>query len=105
MELREIGKSGIKASAICLGTWSVGGGPFWGGDSDENESIRAIRTSFDAGINFIDTAPAYGFGHSEKVVGKALKGIRDKVIISTKCGLWWRGEEGTVHFEQVVGLQ
>jgi methylglyoxal reductase len=98
MEMRKLGKSGIEASAICLGTWAIGGGPWWG-DSDDQESIKAIRASIDAGINFIDTAPAYGFGHSEQVVGKAVKGLRDKVVISTKCGLWWHGTEGELFFE------
>lgn len=98
MEKRKLGKSDMDATKICLGTWAVGGGPWWG-DSDDQESIRAIQATVDAGINFIDTAPAYGFGHSEEVVGKAVKGMRDKVIISTKCGLWWKGEEGTPFFE------
>ncbi len=98
MELRKLGKSEIMASAICLGTWSIGGGSWWGA-SDDKESIRAIQASIDGGISFIDTAPAYGFGHSEEILGKAIKGIRDKVVISTKCGLWWGGEEGEPFFE------
>jgi len=98
MEKRKIGKSNIDASVICLGTWAIGGGPWWG-DSDDQESIKAIKASVDAGITFIDTAPAYGFGHSEEVVGKAVKGIRDKVVLSTKCGLWWHGDEGTHFFD------
>lgn len=98
MEMRKLGKSGIEVSALCLGTWAIGGGPWWG-DSDDEESIRAIKASVDGGINFIDTAPAYGFGHSEKVVGKAVKGMRDKVVISTKGGLWWKGNEGELFFE------
>ncbi len=98
MEMRKLGKSGIEVSALCLGTWAIGGGPWWG-DSDDAESIRAIKASVDGGINFIDTAPAYGFGHSEKVVGKAVKGMRDKVVISTKGGLWWKGNEGELFFE------
>jgi len=98
MEMRKLGKSGIQVSALCLGTWAIGGGPWWG-DSDDEESIRAIKASVDGGINFIDTAPAYGFGHSEKVVGKAVKSMRDKVVISTKGGLWWKGNEGELFFE------
>lgn len=98
MEKRQIGKSNIEAAKICLGTWPVGGGPWWGATEDE-ESIRAIKASIDEGINFIDTAPAYGFGRSEEVVGKAVKGMRDRIIIATKCGLWWKGEEGKVFFE------
>lgn len=70
------------------------GGEWWG-DSDEQKSIETIRAAVDAGITLVDTAPCYGFGQSEKVVGKALKGIRDKVILSTKCGLWWHDERGS----------
>lgn len=83
---RALGKSGIEASAIGLGTWAIGGGEWWG-DSDDEKSIETIRKAVEAGITLIDTAPCYGFGKSETVVGKALKGIRDKVILSTKCGL------------------
>lgn len=96
---RMLGKSGLKASAIGLGTWAIGGGEWWG-DSDEQKSIETIRAAVDAGITLIDTAPVYGFGNSENVVGKALKGIRDKVVLSTKCGLWWHDERGSLAFEQ-----
>ena len=99
MEYREIGKSGIEASSIALGTWAVGGGPWWG-DSDDSESIRAIHAAIDSGVTMIDTAPAYEFGHSEEVVGRAVKGRRDKVILSTKCGLWWHDDRGSFKFEQ-----
>jgi methylglyoxal reductase len=100
MEYREIGKSGIEASSIALGTWAVGGGPWWG-DSDDSESIRAIHAAIDSGVTMIDTAPAYEFGHSEEVVGRAVKGRRDKVILSTKCGLWWHDDRGSFKFEQM----
>jgi len=98
MQYRTLGKSTISASAIALGTWAIGGGPWWG-DSDDNESIKAIQTAIDAGVTLIDTAPAYGWGHSEEIVGKAIKGQRDKVILSTKCGLWWKDDRGTSFFE------
>ena len=98
MVYRELGTSGIKTSPVCLGTWAIGGGPWWG-QSDDEESVKTIRTAVDEGINFIDTAPAYGFGRSEEVVGRAVKGIRDKVVIATKCGLWWEGDEGETFFE------
>jgi aryl-alcohol dehydrogenase-like predicted oxidoreductase len=77
--------SNMKVTRVALGTWSIGGG-LWGG-SDENESIKTIETAFSDGINFFDTAPAYGDGKSEELLGKALKGKRDKAIIATKCGL------------------
>lgn len=99
MIYREIGKSGIKASAISLGTWAAGGDSAWGERNDEL-AIEAIKTGIDSGINLIDTAPAYGFGHSEQLVGKAIKGRRSELIISTKCGLRWDTEEGTLHMER-----
>lgn len=89
VEYTNLGSSNIQVSTVCLGTWAIGGW-MWGGADDE-ESIRTIRTAIDKGLNFIDTAPVYGFGHSEEVVGKALKGYlpRDKVVIATKTGLDW----------------
>jgi aryl-alcohol dehydrogenase-like predicted oxidoreductase len=98
MEYKVMGRSGIAASAMGFGTWAIGGGPWWG-VTDDAESIKAIQVSIDAGITLIDTAPAYGFGHSEEVVGKAIAGRRDKVILSTKCGLWWGDDRGSFVFE------
>src|SRR5690349_6265595 len=93
MEQIAIGNSGMIASRIGLGTWAIGGW-MWGG-SDEAESIATIRSAVDRGVTLIDTAPAYGFGHSEEVVGKALTegGLRDRVLIATKVGLAWRNGE------------
>lgn len=85
MQYRPLGQSGISASVVGLGTWVMGGW-MWGG-ADEADSIRAIHASLDAGINLVDTAPAYGFGLSESVVGKAIKGRRDRVVLATKCNL------------------
>jgi len=98
MQYRTLGKTNMSASAVALGTWAIGGGPWWG-DSDDNQSIKAIQAAMDAGVSMIDTAPAYGWGHSEEVVGKAIKGYRDKVILSTKCGLWWKDDRGSSFFE------
>lgn len=95
MKYKPLGNSGMSASVIGLGAWVLGGGRIWGRDADDNESIRAIHAAIDSGINLIDTAPAYGFGRSETVVGKAIKGRRDKVIVATKCGLWWESERGS----------
>ena len=99
MEYREIGSSGIKASAVGLGTWAIGGW-LWGG-SDEKASIAAIQTAVDCGISLIDTAPAYGLGQSERIVGRALAGRRDRVVLATKCGLVWHVRKGLHFFDQL----
>lgn len=100
MKTITIGKSGLQTSAIGIGTWAIGGGSWWGSNDDEL-SIRTIRRAIENGVTLIDTAPAYGFGHSEVVVGKALQdGYRDKVILSTKCGLWWHDNEGAFFFDR-----
>ncbi|MDJ0513309.1 MAG: aldo/keto reductase [Methyloceanibacter sp.] len=75
------------ASRIALGTWAIGGWK-WGG-TDESDAIATIHHALDVGINTVDTAPAYGFGHSEEIVGKALEGRRDRVLIATKAGMVW----------------
>jgi aryl-alcohol dehydrogenase-like predicted oxidoreductase len=90
MEFVEISGTSLRASRIALGTWAIGGW-MWGG-SDENDAIRTIHAALDSGINLIDTAPVYGFGHSEEIVGKALAmGSRRKhALIATKVGLDWK---------------
>ncbi len=95
MFYREIGKTGMSASVVSLGTWAAGGDSAWGGIHDDATAIEAIIAGIDHGINLIDTAPAYGLGHSERLVGKAIKGRRQEVLISTKCGLRWDTEEGS----------
>ncbi|MDX2115194.1 MAG: aldo/keto reductase [Planctomycetota bacterium] len=87
MLTRPLGSSGIPASAVGFGAWTIGGW-MWGG-ADEAESIRAIHAFLDAGGTLIDTAPVYGFGRSEELVGKAIAGRRDKVILATKCSMRW----------------
>src|SRR6202049_4299514 len=91
MELTEIPGTSLKASPVAIGTWAIGGW-MWGG-TDETESIATIRTALDHGINIIDTAPAYGFGRSEEIVGTAIAEarLRSRVVIATKTGLEWRG--------------
>lgn len=96
--IRNIGNSGVAASAVGLGTWAIGGW-MWGG-TDETESIAAIHASLDAGVTLIDTAPAYGLGRAEEIVGKALSGRRDKAVIATKCGLVWHTDKGRHFFDQ-----
>ncbi len=92
MLYREIGTPGIEASVVALGTWAIGGW-MWGG-TDEADAIKAINAAIDNGINLIDTAPMYGFGLSEEIVGKAIRGKRDKVVLASKCGMIWDREQG-----------
>jgi aryl-alcohol dehydrogenase-like predicted oxidoreductase len=89
---------GLQASAVGLGTWAIGGW-MWGG-TDDAAAEDAIRAGLDAGITLVDTAPAYGLGHAEEVVGRALKGRRDQVVIATKCGLVWHAQRGPYFFSQ-----
>ncbi len=98
---RPIGINGPLASTVALGTWAIGGDD-WGG-SDETLAIEAIHASLDAGINLIDTAPVYGFGLSEEIVGRAIAGRRDQVVLATKCGLIWGGTEGQFFFPSPRG--
>ena len=92
METTKIPDIPIPASRVGLGTWAIGGFQ-WGG-ADDDESVRTIHAALDLGINLIDTAPAYGFGHSEEVIGRAIaeRGQRDRVILATKVGLERRGD-------------
>jgi aryl-alcohol dehydrogenase-like predicted oxidoreductase len=93
MEHARILGTTLEVSRVALGTWAIGGW-MWGG-TDEAESIATIRTAVEHGINVIDTAPAYGFGRSEEIVGKALAegNLRSRVLIATKVGLEWdRGQ-------------
>ena len=102
MKQRPLGQSGLSASIVGLGAWVLGGGALWGADTDDSESIRTIQAALDLGINLIDTAPAYGWGRSERVVGQALKGRRGQAILATKCGLWWDDTRGSF-FAELAG--
>ena len=95
MRYRKLGKSGIDASIVGFGSWAIGGW-MWGG-SDEKEAIRAIHGAVESGMNLVDTAPMYGFGLSEEIVGKAIKDRRGNVVLATKCGLIWHEERGDFH--------
>jgi aryl-alcohol dehydrogenase-like predicted oxidoreductase len=104
MFTRKLGSSGIQVSAMGLGCWAIGG-PFWRDDRavgwgqiDDGESIRALRRALDLGVTFFDTADVYGCGHSEHVLGQALAGVRDRVVIATKFGSTF--DEGT---RQAIG--
>jgi aryl-alcohol dehydrogenase-like predicted oxidoreductase len=94
MRLTEIPGTSLRVSPVAIGTWAIGGW-MWGG-TDEAESIATIRAAFEHGINLVDTAPVYGFGRSEEMVGKAIaeSGLRSNVVIASKAGLQW--ENGKV---------
>jgi aryl-alcohol dehydrogenase-like predicted oxidoreductase len=94
MQTRKLGYSELYLTTIGLGTWAMGGGDwkFGWGPQDDMASVKAIHAALDLGINWIDTAAIYGHGHAEEVVGSAIKGIRDEVIIATKCGRVWEGD-------------
>ncbi len=92
MQRRKLGKSELTVPAVSFGAWAVGGW-YWG-PSDDEQSVRAIQAAIDAGMNAIDTAPMYGCGHSERVVGRAIAGRRDGVVVMTKVGLRWDDTRG-----------
>lgn len=94
MQTRKLGYSNLNLTKIGLGTWAMGGGDwkFGWGPQEDSASVQAIHAALDQGINWIDTAAIYGHGHAEEVVGKAIKGIRNEVIIATKCGRVWEGD-------------
>ena len=89
----------MSASVIGFGAWAIGGGEVWGNASDDAASVRTITGALDAGINLLDTAPAYGWGHSERLIAKAVEGRRDEVLLATKCGLWWDDQRGSYFTE------
>jgi aryl-alcohol dehydrogenase-like predicted oxidoreductase len=93
MQTRQLGQSDVRVSPIIFGAWAIGGW-MWGGN-EESDSIAAIKASIDNGATTIDTAAIYGMGFSEELVGKAIKGQRNKVVIATKCGMRWNSDEGS----------
>jgi aryl-alcohol dehydrogenase-like predicted oxidoreductase len=99
MQTRQLGYTGAELTTVGLGTWAMGGGGWeygWG-PQDDNDAINAILTALDQGVNWIDTAAVYGLGHSEELVGKALKQTAHVPFIATKCGLLW-DDKGQIIF-------
>ena len=93
MQTRQLGSSTVHVSPIIFGAWAIGGW-MWGG-TDEKDALDAIRASIDNGVNTIDTAAIYAMGDSELLVGKAIKGRRNQVVIATKCGMRWDSDQGS----------
>jgi aryl-alcohol dehydrogenase-like predicted oxidoreductase len=97
MQERRLGNTDMQLTTVGLGTWAMGGPWQYGwGPQDDDDAIAAVLAALDAGINWIDTAPAYGLGHSEELVGQALKQTRHKPYIATKCGLLWNDKKEKV---------
>lgn len=100
MEYRNLGRSDIRTSVVAFGTWGLGGGSVWE-DTDPAASVGdLLDAAYDCGINYIDTAPVYGMGDSEKLLGEALKTRRDRFILQTKCSLNWREDGGAFKYSR-----
>ena len=107
MNLRTLGKSDLKITPIGIGAWAIGGGQwqFGWGPQDDNESVAAIHAGLDRGINWIDTAAAYGLGHSETVVGRVLQERRTRPYVFTKCSLVWDQSGQISHNLQAASIR
>jgi len=106
LKKRELGNIGIQLTEIGLGTWAIGGPWDWGwGPQSDQESQEAIERALESGINWIDTAPSYGLGHSEEIIGEVLKGQREKIFLATKCGLVWDVNGKIKNNNQPVSIQ
>jgi len=97
MDYRTLGQTDLQVTPVALGTWAIGGW-LWGG-TDDADAVAGIRRAVDLGMTTIDTAPVYGFGHSESVVGQAIRGRRDRVQVLTKFGLRWDLAKGAEYFQ------
>jgi aryl-alcohol dehydrogenase-like predicted oxidoreductase len=94
MQFRRLGPNGPEISVVGMGAWAIGGPwQFGWGPQDDDESLAALHKAFDAGVNWVDTAAVYGLGHSEEVVGQAVREHGGEVLVFTKCGRPWYGRE------------
>lgn len=101
MKYRNLGNTDLNASVVAFGTWGIGGGSVWQDTTLEEKGVGEILdAASDCGINYIDTAPVYGMGDSEKLLGKALKTRRNKFLLQTKCSLNWREDGGNFHYSR-----
>lgn len=106
METKKLGNSDLQITPIGLGAWAIGGAWNYGwGPQDDNASIATIQRAIDDGINWIDTAAIYGLGHSEEIVGRAVKGMREKPYIFTKCSLVWDADKNVSSNLKAVSLR
>jgi aryl-alcohol dehydrogenase-like predicted oxidoreductase len=95
MQFRRLGRDGPEISAVGVGAWAIGGpGRFGWGPQDDDESLAALHRAFDSGVSWVDTAAVYGLGHSEEVVGQAVREHGGEVLVFTKCGRPWYGRAG-----------
>jgi len=100
MEFRKLGNTGLEISGVGFGAWEIAGTDNASGNlgpADDRQSVAAIREALSLGVNWIDTAPGYGCGHSEEVVGRAIGGMRDRPLIFTKCGFVWASDRVMVN--------
>lgn len=98
MQTRRLGRTDLEVPVVVFGAWALGGTGYWGA-SDDDVAVDAIRAGLDAGMSAIDTAPIYGLGHSEEVVGRAIDGRRDEVVVMSKVGLRWDSEDGELFID------
>ena len=107
MKTRQLGQSDMNITPIGIGAWAIGGGKweFGWGPQDDQQSIAAIRAGLDLGINWIDTAAAYGLGHSETIVGRAVQGLVRRPYIFTKCSLVWDDAGKISHNLQAASIR
>ena len=98
MQTRKLGCTDLELTTVGLGTWAMGGPwQFGWGPQDDDEAIAAILTALEAGINWIDTAPGYGLGHSEELIAQALEQVSEKPVVVTKCGILWNEKKEKVN--------
>ncbi len=99
MNLRKLGQSDLQITPIGIGAWAIGGGKWefaWGAQ-DDRESVAAIHAGLDRGLNWIDTAAVYGLGHSEEIVGRAVRRLNRRPFVFTKCSLVWDESRAITH--------
>ncbi len=107
MKLRQLGRSDLRITRVGIGAWAMGGGKweFGWGPQDDKDSLEAIHAGIDAGLNWIDTAAVYGLGHSEEVVGQAIRGLAKPPCVFTKCSLTWDQEGNITHNLQAASIR